>query len=344
MHNTKRTLDFVAASLGLLLLSPAFALVVVAGVLTAAVGCAELGIVRIVRHRPALTWNIDHRYLWSLARGFSRTGGFDEGLDYAGVPVTYHGGPAWIAGAVDRLAGGGADFVLFIVIPFVATLAVGGGIVRLLRVSGVSTASAVAAAGVGMTLPGYYLQWRNAISAARSGSLLNGSLGAFGPELMLNSLLACAIGVWALAIMLDDTSSRAETVVATVGLACLAVLKPQYFVAFGGVAGVLAVARVARPVRDGARSRLLALAAAALACAVTLHLLVPHLNMPLGSPVWSGDWRRLFNEANKGGVVIAVITVALSLVAGARRRADWPARNLLLALLGCAAGAALCSP
>src|SRR5687767_11244983 len=104
-----------------------------AGAGIATFAAIELELIRLFLARPALTWHVDWRYALNHAQAIAATGGVDSALDYAGAPINYHVGPAWFAGAFERLFGGGMTHVLFGVVPLLSMLTLGIAAVTLLR-------------------------------------------------------------------------------------------------------------------------------------------------------------------------------------------------------------------
>jgi hypothetical protein len=108
-------------------------------------GGLSRGLVRL-RH-------IDWRFALSHAHAIARTGGTGTALDYAGVAIDYHVGPAWLAGAWGHAFGGGLLDVLFGGTTVLGVLATTAGMVLLLSAQGLPRHFAIAAAGASMVLP-----------------------------------------------------------------------------------------------------------------------------------------------------------------------------------------------
>ena len=81
--------------------------VAVIGIAVAVLVSTQLEIIRVLYNRPALTWNIDWRFHLHHAQAIARHGGLERALHYAGIPVDYHVGPAWLAAATQRVLGHG---------------------------------------------------------------------------------------------------------------------------------------------------------------------------------------------------------------------------------------------
>ena len=76
-----------------------FSAIGLAGIGLAVVATTQLELIRLFGGHAALTWNVDWRFALGHAQAIARTGGLGSALDYAGVPIRYHVGPAWFAGA-----------------------------------------------------------------------------------------------------------------------------------------------------------------------------------------------------------------------------------------------------
>ena len=94
------------------------------GVAAAVLLSTQLEIIRTLQDRPALTWNIDWRFHLNHAQAIARFGGVDSALDYAGAPVAYHVGPAWLAGVTERVLGRGVYLVSFGILPLLCVLTI----------------------------------------------------------------------------------------------------------------------------------------------------------------------------------------------------------------------------
>src|SRR6478672_23159 len=116
------------------------------GTAAAVLAAVELPLVRWLGHRPALTWFFDWRWALGHARAIARFGGVDRALDYAGAPINYHVGPAWLAGAVERALGASAgELVLFGLVPLLCALSLLQSCTALLAAHAVPRRTALAA-------------------------------------------------------------------------------------------------------------------------------------------------------------------------------------------------------
>jgi hypothetical protein len=211
-----------------------------------AVLCAiQLECVRLFYARPDLSWNADWRWAWNHAQGIARFGTLDRALDYAGGTVDYHVGPAWLAGAAQRVLGFGLTDVLFGAIPALSTLSTVIAVIHVLRFSGLSRRLAAAAVGFAACVP-------LGLSPAFLARL------QYGPKIiffdadswmfatfMLNQHLGLAVGLSSLAVLLDRQSRTLTLIVAGLGLASLIQIKPPFLISLGCVAGVVAIGRLA---------------------------------------------------------------------------------------------------
>lgn len=143
----------------------------VAGVVIAVAFAIQLEAIRIAGGRPAFTWIIDWRWALNHARAIARSGGVEHALDYAGAGLDYHVGPAWVAAALDRLAGIPPEATLFGIMPLLCVLALALAGVALLAEFGVPRRLAAAALALSLLVPQPHLP---AVDAAYSlpGALL----------------------------------------------------------------------------------------------------------------------------------------------------------------------------
>jgi len=247
--------------------------VFIAGVGAAALRMCALGLVQLVRGREALFWNVDWRYHATQAYGIARFGGLSDSLDYAGRPVEYHAGPAWIAGALHGTVGAPVNFVLFVLVPLASVVVIGLGGYRFLRFLGVRTPAALLAVAVVVNLPTNPLTMaRRVLSVGVVDVVLDPRVWFFTSALMLNSLFALAVGFTA-AWMIVGARSHPRAVWGGVCLATVVALKPQYFVGLvGGLAIGLLIGAWQQRNRDG-WVRLLVVAGSVLVPAVVFNAL-----------------------------------------------------------------------
>jgi hypothetical protein len=204
----------------------------------AALRLAALGLHQLIGGRSALSWNVDWRYHATQAYGIARFGNLDDSLDYAGTPVEYHAAPSWIAGALQRVLGVPVDCLLYIVVPLVAVVVIARYAWRVLRALGVGRKAAWSAVAVVTSLTTAPLQ---ILEAAARGRLVDRLLDAdtwlFAPGIMLNSLLALAVGFVAIWIVIT-AQTRGHMLLGVVTLATLVAIKPQYLVGFSAALGI----------------------------------------------------------------------------------------------------------
>jgi hypothetical protein len=245
------------------------------GATVAVASAVQLELIRWLERRPALTWYIDWRWALGQARAIARFGGVDRALDYAGAPIDYHVGPAWFAGAAERLLGGGAEFVLFGLVPLLCTLSLFHACVALLASFGVPRRVGLAAAALAITLPVAQQAFFNAAWAMPEGLLDPRVWSYLVPGQMPNSMFALPLGVAAIALAVRPRAGRGDLLLGAVGLAAVVQVKPQYFAGFGLALGAIAVVRAVRR-RDAPRSvSLLVVAAGSLALALLSLLTLP---------------------------------------------------------------------
>jgi hypothetical protein len=214
----------------------------IAGIAIAAFWASELEVVRVLRDRPALVWHVDWRVALSHAQAIARTGGVDQTLDYPGVPLAYHVGPAWLAGAVDHLFGAGLTAVLFGLVPLLSVLSVAVAAVVTMQASGVPYRLASAAAAMGLLVPGAHFSLRKIYSSLPA-ALFDPEFWPIGLVLNLNSFFALAVGFSAIVLLTDRRSRANRMACGAIGLASVLLLKPQFFVGFGTLAGLLGIGR-----------------------------------------------------------------------------------------------------
>lgn len=264
------------------------------GIAIAVLGATQLALIRSLWGRPALVWNIDWRWSLSHAQAIARFGGLDQALDFSGLALNYHVGPAWLAGAAGRVLGSGMAEILFGLVPFASVLSIALAGISILHAAALPYRLAAGATGIGMTLP----SWSTPLQAARRAHsfILYGAgdveadFWPFSSGLMLNSYLGLAVGLSSLALLLDRRSRIVRIALGTVGLASLIKIKPQFFAGFGLLAGLMGILRLAgRGAFAPRSSRLLA------ASLISLVLALAHFwgTSPgagmygFGAPTWS---------------------------------------------------------
>jgi hypothetical protein len=262
----------------------------VIGVAVTVLAATHLEIIRVLYDRPALTWNIDWRFHLNHAQAIARYAGVDRALDYWGAPVAYHVGPAWLAGAAERVLGHGICAVSFGLVPLLCALSTTIATLYALHGHGIPYRLAAAAAAITMTLP-----WLNSTPrgvywdvAARDLAVLANFSTYSG--LMLNSSFGVAVGMASLALLFDRRSSGWQVSLASVGLASLVQLKPQFFVGVGLFAGVVGLERLIGRRASAPRStRVLGAAIAALAMGLTFWAVLPSevAGSSFARPVWA---------------------------------------------------------
>jgi len=248
----------------------------VAGIVATVLASTHLEIIRVLYNRPALTWNIDWRFHVNHAQAIARYGGLERALDYAGAAVDYHVGPAWLAGATERVLGRGIYAVSFGLVPLLCVLSTAFAGLYALHVHGIPYRLAAAAAAIALTLPGLGASPRDLyyVLAARDVDVLT-NVWAYW-SLMLNAGFGIAVGTASLVLMLDRRSRDWQIVLASVGLASLVELKPQFFAGIGLVAGLVGIAYLVSDRGLTRRaSRALAACVAALGLGLVLATLLP---------------------------------------------------------------------
>ena len=153
-------------------------------------------------------------------------------------------GPAWLAGATQKVLGFGLTDVLFGAVPALCTLSAIIAVIHILTVSGVPRRLAAAAVAIAACLP--LSSNRGFLDRLQDGPiaiLTDMGTWPFASGLMLNSYLGIAVGMSSLALLFDRRSRMLGLTIAGLGLASLIQLKPQYFVSIGCVAGFVAIFR-----------------------------------------------------------------------------------------------------
>lgn len=307
------------------------------GIGIAVLSGTELELIRTLLRRPSFLWN----WRWNLnhAQAIAQTGGVDRALDYAGAPLGYPGGPAWFAGAVERMLGAGITHVLFGLVPLLCVLTLSIAALQVLRSNGVRYRHGAAALAMAFAVP---LSDRTAAAAvyALPGGLLVPHSWPFLPtDLMMNSLLALAIGVGGLALILDESSHWLRLALGSLALASVVEIKPQFYVTFGLLAGGIGVARLLGMGAAGRRDPRVVLAAlASLPLAAVSVAVLPRAASVLDSPVLkSGDALGGFDEVYHASTVLVLVALLAWWAAGRGARGAIPRRprrELLLASAG----------
>lgn len=224
-----------------------------AGVAAAALRMSALGWVQLVGDRQALFWNVDWRYHATQAQGIARFGGVTDSLDYAGEAVQYHAGPSWIAGSLHATLGVPINAVLFLLVPLACVVVVGVGARRLLLALGAAGPAASIAVAVALNLPANPYSFARRLLGGELGVALEAEAWSFTTVLMLNSLLALAVGFVGLAVMID-ARTPARAAVGGLCFASVVALKPQYVVGFAA-AGAIGYLLAGRRGTDAPRTR-----------------------------------------------------------------------------------------
>jgi hypothetical protein len=281
----------------------------VVGIVVSLVFALQLELLRTVLHGPAFTWH----WRWNLnhAQALARYGGIGQALDYVGAGVDYHVGPAWLAGATQQVLGRGLSHVLFGLIPSLCVLASVVGALALLKAFDVPYRIGALATALALTMPlpdatpwGTYYALHGALLSPASWPFLTA-------KLMMNSLLALAVGLASMALIFDRGASKAIVCVGAAGLASLVVIKPQYYAAFTLVAALAAGSRVViDPGSSGARS--MAAAVASVMLALALLTLAPADIPMLAAPQWPRPERPAFwHEPFRLSSLLAVVALAI---------------------------------
>ena len=263
------------------------------GLAAAVLASTQLEIIRALQHRPALTWNIDWRFHLNHAQAIARFGGVDSALDYAGAPVAYHVGPAWLAGATERVLGRGVYLVSFGLLPLLCVLTMAIAALYLLHTHGVRYRLAAAATGIALTLPGLENTPRGlyeTLAGAPVERLSDLWSAASGPGVMLNIFFGLAVAMAVVALLLDRRSRGWHLALATIGLASLVELKPQFFLGVGLFVGWGALEHmIGRKAPAPRAHRMLGAGVAAFALALALTAALPRSVYwsVFGQPIWA---------------------------------------------------------
>jgi hypothetical protein len=307
------------------------------GIAIALLSGTELELIRTLFRGPSFLWN----WRWNLnhAHAIAQSGGVTRALDYAGAPLDYHAGPAWFAGAVERMLGAGITHVLFGLVPFLCVVTLAIAALQTLRSTGVRYRYGAAALAMALAVPLSDRTAAAAVYALPAGLLAPHSWPFLPTDLMMNSLLALAIGLGGLALILDHSSSWLRVALGSLALASLIEIKPQFYVTFGLLAGGIGVARFLGMGTAGRRDPRVVLAAlASLPFAVASVVVFPGPGSMFDSPVLkAGNTLGAFDEAYQASTVLVLVALLAwwALGRGARgaiqRR---PRVELLLASVG----------
>jgi hypothetical protein len=287
----------------------------VIGIGVTVLAATDLEIIRVLYDRPALTWNVDWRFHLNHAQAIARYAGVDRALDYWGAPVAYHVGPAWLAGATERVLGHGIYAVSFGLVPLLCALSTAIAALYALHGHGLPYRLAAAATAIAMTLP-----WLSAtprglygMVAARDWDVLTNASTYYG--FMLNSSFGLAVGMASLALLLDRRSRGWQVSLASVGLASLVQLKPQFFVGVGLLVGAVGLERlIGRRASAPRATRVLGAAAAALALGLTFWAVLPsEVAGPIfARPVWTpGRTGYSLSEPFTNATLLFLLAIAL---------------------------------
>jgi hypothetical protein len=297
--------------------------IAVAGTLVAVVMAAQVELIRVLEARPAFSWMLDWRWSLNHAQAIARSGNIFHALDYSGVGLDYHVGPAWFAASVARLFGGGMADVLFGIIPplCVVTMVVAAALI--LRSTGLRGRLAAVAVVAAITWPASQLTPTWVVHGPLTVLLGPYNWQFLATDMMLNSFLGYAVGLAGVALLLDREAGTSQLALGALALAACEQIKPQYFVGLGIVAGVVMCWRlVAEP---GNRRRTLGLAAAVLAS--LLLAVVARTSLPgdvalfeaprLGAP----NFRELAVDLRRTHTLVALAALAIWLFLRRGRRA-----------------------
>jgi hypothetical protein len=305
-----------------------------AGLCVALLAASQIEIIHTLLGRPGFSWS----WRWDLnhAQAIARTGGLDQALDYSGVAIHYHVGPAWLAGAVQRVFGGGLEHVLWGVIPPLCVLSFAIAMLSAFRAAGVRYRYGLFGLGLALTVPlSSQTPWD--VAWALPGAVVMPRSWPFlANQLMLNSLLALAIGGASLALLLDRSSRHVGTAMGAVGLASLMGTKPQYYAAFGLLVGLLGIARVLKKTAAGRDARVVIAAAVSLSLALAQRVLLPGDVQWFAAPVLrAAGTRGLFTEAFRASTLLAIAAMLAWRFAATRTadRARLPGLSILLGSL-----------
>jgi len=219
--------------------TPAIRLLAVTAFVFATVRLAALGLVKYLLNRPALFWNIDWRYHATHSQTISRFGNLSDSLDYAGVPTTYHAGPAWFSGGLERLIGLNPDLTLFVFFPIIALPAMGYWLYRLFRTFGFPSASSLMIVSVLINfvkVPRFIFN----PDPLKAGSFL------ISPSTMLNSLLGLVFVFAGLSLVFSRRSTMRSVALGSMLVGISSCSKPQYALLGAALVPVLLILRMVR--------------------------------------------------------------------------------------------------
>ncbi len=297
----------------------------------------SLGLVQLFESRDALSWNVDWRYTGTQAHSISRFAGTADSTDYAGVPINYHAGPGWIAGALNNTLGLSVNQLLFIVIPALCMLVFVVAAYRLLTVLGASGGGALLAVATVVNLPSnpyrlLYDIYTTVTGRTGASALLNAESWLFTPNLMPNSLLGLTVGflgLWGIV----RSRNLVEMLLGCLCVASVVALKPQYFIGFVvvGGAGFLVL-----PAKEGGviTRRHIGMAAAMTTLALAFSAISRN---PLKFNEVAIDFHPLLSgwQLARQSLVVLAIGVVAALVLTFRKRRMRISRTLLYASGAC---------
>ncbi len=279
------------------------------GIGVALVAAVQVELIQTLLGRPGFTWS----WRWDLnhAQAIARFGGLAQALDYSGASIHYHVGPAWFAGAVQRVMGAGLTHVMFGLVPLLCVVTLTIAIVTTLGNGGMRLRYAALGTAMALTVPladktawGVYYVLPGALANPESWPFL-------ATMLMHNSLFGLAVGMGCLALLMERRAQPVQLAFAALGLASLSQIKPQYYAGFGLLAGVLALGRMIGRQPFGPRD-----ARPIIATALSLPLALIQMALLPGDVAWFKlpEWkpsleRGLFYEPLRASSYLAVLAV-----------------------------------
>ncbi|HEU4643495.1 MAG TPA: hypothetical protein VFS44_13645 [Gemmatimonadaceae bacterium] len=305
-----------------------------AGIAAALLVGAQLELIRAVLGRHDLVWLLDWRWTLAQAQAIARFGGAEHALDYAGAPIGAPVGPAWLAGAAQRLFGIGMGFVLFGLVPALCTLTIVIAGMRLLRRWGVLHRHAAIAVALTLTLP---LAASTLRGAARGIARIDSPLSwhYLPTSIALASLFALAVGLAALAIVHAGSARWSSLALGAAGVASVGALRPEYLVGIAVVAVLCGARGEGRGIRDsGSGKRKAAAGVGIIAGVLLVAVWAPGMTM-LGGMHWMvGAERGRWIEPLSVGTAVAVVAAMVWAIAYLEEPAAW--RTIGRALAACA--------
>lgn len=294
------------------------------GIGLAVFASAEQAIVRWWFDDPSLIWHIDWRYALNHAYTVLNHGGIQRALDFAGVPVDYHIGPAWLAGAAGRILGIDVAFLLLGILPFVSGLALTMSLILFLNGFGVPYRLGSAAVALAYAVPGVLTIMPPNIGWVMDNptSTLLDVENLFFVGVMLNSLFGLAVGVAGFVLLTRRGVSLPGRVSGVLGLASVIVIKPQYFVGLGALLGAVAMLRGSDSTPPGSWNwQTLMWSTATLACALLMFWLSPGFPAVFSGVEWAPGGtvyadRLGWAELSTVPVVVALAVLLVGLVVG----------------------------